>query len=104
MSFCCNKRQPGAQRFLLSVSSFSESAKLSVFLWIPAYIIPKIKSRLKGQIHKELYFVLCGDLNGKEIQRREDICICIADSLCCIAETNITLESNYAPIKTNKNQ
>ena len=31
------------------------------------------------------------DLNGKEIQERGDICICIADSLCCSAETNTTL-------------
>ena len=91
VSFCCNKQQPGAQLFLLSVRSFSESVKLSVFLWIPAYIIPMIKPRLRGQIQKELYFVLCGDLNGKEIQRRDDICICIADSLCCTAETNRTL-------------
>ena len=28
------------------------------------------------------------DLNGKEIQKRGDICICIADSLCCKAETD----------------
>ena len=34
------------------------------------------------------YPVLCGDLNGKEIQKREDICICIADSLCSTVETN----------------
>ena len=25
-------------------------------------------------------FMLCDDLNGKEIQKRRDICICIADS------------------------
>ena len=37
------------------------------------------------------YSVLCGDLDGKEIQRRRDICIHIADSLCCTVETNITL-------------
>ena len=30
-------------------------------------------------------------LNGKEIQKREDICIRIADSLCCTVETNTTL-------------
>ena len=29
--------------------------------------------------------VLCGDLNGKEIQKRGDICICISDSLHCTA-------------------
>ena len=28
------------------------------------------------------------DLNGKEIPKRGDICICIADSLCCTVETN----------------
>ena len=31
------------------------------------------------------------DLNEKEIQKRGDICIHIADSLRCTAETNITL-------------
>ena len=34
---------------------------------------------------------LCGDLNGKEIQKGGNICICIADSLGCTAETNTTL-------------
>ena len=33
--------------------------------------------------------LLCGDLNGKEIQKRGDICI--SGSLCCIVETNTTL-------------
>ena len=36
----------------------------------------------------EPYFVLCGELNGKEIEKRGDICIYIADSLCCTVETN----------------
>ena len=35
--------------------------------------------------------------NTKEVQEREDICM--ADSYWCMAETNITLESNYPPIK-----
>ena len=35
--------------------------------------------------------VLCSNLNGKEIQKREDICIHIADALCCTAGTNTTL-------------
>ena len=30
-----------------------------------------------------------GDLNGKEIQKRGDICV--ADSFCCTVETNTTL-------------
>ena len=43
----------------------------------------------------------CGDLNGKEIQKRVDICIYITDSLCCTVETNTTLSINYTPIKIN---
>ena len=39
----------------------------------------------------ELYSVLCGDLNGREIQKRGGICICITESLCCTVETNTTL-------------
>ena len=34
---------------------------------------------------------LYGDLNGKEIQKRGGMCICITDSLCCTAKINITL-------------
>ena len=30
--------------------------------------------------------MLCGDLNGKEVQKRGDICIHIADSHCYTAE------------------
>ena len=45
--------------------------------------------------------MLSGDLNGKEIQKRGNICIHIADSLCCTAETNTTLQSNYTPLKIN---
>ena len=42
--------------------------------------------------------MLCGDLNGKEIQKRGVVCICIADSLFCTVDAN-TLQSNYTPIK-----
>ena len=35
--------------------------------------------------------VLCGDLNGKEIQERGAMCIYIADSLCHTIEANTTL-------------
>ena len=37
------------------------------------------------------YLMLGGNLNGKEILKRGDICVHIADSLCCTAETNTTL-------------
>ena len=33
----------------------------------------------------------CDDLNGKEAPDGGDICICMADSFCCIVETNITV-------------
>ena len=46
--------------------------------------------------------MLCGDSNGKEIQKRRDICIhTMADSLHCTVETNTTLWRNYTPIKIN---
>ena len=35
--------------------------------------------------------MLHGDLNGKEIQKRGDICVHVADSLCCAAESNTIL-------------
>ena len=35
--------------------------------------------------------MLCGDLKGMEIQKREDPCMHVADSLCCTAETNTLL-------------
>ena len=35
--------------------------------------------------------VLRGNLNGNEIQKREDTCVRVADSLWCTAETNSTL-------------
>ena len=40
---------------------------------------------------QELYSVLCGDLNGKEVQKGGDRCICMAGSFCCTAETNTAL-------------
>ena len=46
--------------------------------------------------------VLCGDLNGKEIQNRGHLCTCITDSLCNTAGTHATLQRNYTPIKINK--
>ena len=43
---------------------------------------------------------LC-DLNKKEIQKREDvlICICMADSLCCAVDTNNILKQMYSNLK-----
>lgn len=40
----------------------------------------------------------------KLVQEGACICIHIADSPPCTAETNITLQSNYTPPKINKTQ
>ena len=40
-----------------------------------------------------------GNLIGKEIQKRETICIGTADSLPCSAETNKALQNNYTSIQ-----
>ena len=40
-----------------------------------------------------------GDLFGKEIQKAGDICIRMADSHCCTADSNTALLSNYTRIK-----
>ena len=53
---------------------------------------------------RELRSVLCGDLNGKEIQKRGDLCMHKADSLFCIVEINTTLQGNYTPIKIVKKE
>ena len=45
--------------------------------------------------HRGLHSVLCGDVNGEEIHEGGDICKRIADSLCCRAERNTTLQNNY---------
>ena len=46
--------------------------------------------------------MLCGDLNGKEIQKRGDMCIHTDDSFHCTVETNTTLLNNYTSIKKKK--
>ena len=54
--------------------------------------------------HRELYSVLCGDVNEKEIQKGGDICTHVADSLCCTAEIDTTLQNNYTKIKLIKKE
>ena len=39
---------------------------------------------------------------GRKVQGGGDICIHMADSLCCIAETNTTLNSSYTPIQNKR--
>ena len=47
----------------------------------------------------EFCSVLCGSLNGSGIKARMDtcICICMAESLCCLSKI-ITLLIGYTPI------
>lgn len=42
--------------------------------------------------------------NGKEIQGKGDICVCVADSFCCMAESerNIVKQVYSNPIKTKE--
>ena len=54
-------------------------------------LFSKITTQRTYYIAQELYSVLCGDLKGKEIQKRVDICIRVADSLCCTAEIDTIL-------------
>ena len=44
--------------------------------------------------HRGLYSVFCGDLNEKEIQKREDICKHATDSFCYKVETNTTIRNS----------
>ena len=61
---------------------------------------------VKGQLYSTGSSAWCSVLTwrgevgqvGREVQGGGDICIHKADSLCCTAETNTTLSSNYTPI------
>ena len=37
--------------------------------------------------HKEVFFMLCGSLDGRGVWGRVDTCICMVESLCCPPET-----------------
>ena len=43
-----------------------------------------------------LYSSLCSDLSAKEIQKRGDACICMADSLCYVIQTHRQKEKRAA--------
>ena len=84
-----------AWKWKVKVKSLSR-VPLFVTPWTAAYQAP-----LSMEFSRQEYWsglplpspnsVLCDGLNRKKIQKRGDIHIHIADSLCCTAETNITL-------------
>ena len=43
----------------------------------------------------------CSYLRGKEVQEGDDVCLCMANSVFCMAETNATSQSKYTLIKTD---
>ena len=59
-----------------------------LILWIKQ--ITKKKGEPTVQ-HRELYSMLRGHLNGKEIQKGGHTCIHIIDPLCCIRDINTTM-------------
>ena len=58
-----------------------------------------------GYVTQRAQLVLCDNLGDelgrgrREAQEGGDICLLMADSHCCMAETNTTLSINYPPIK-----
>ena len=52
--------------------------------------------------HRELCSVLCGSLGGRGALGRMDICICMAESLCCPPKTITTLLICYTPTQNKK--
>ena len=49
--------------------------------------------------HMDRCSALCGSLNGRRVWGRMNTDICMAESLCCLPETYITLLIGYTPIK-----
>ena len=45
--------------------------------------------------HRELCSLSHGSLDGRGVWERMDICICMAESLCCLPETMTTLLIRY---------
>ena len=54
--------------------------------------------------HVELFSMLCGSLDGKEVWRRMDTGRCMAKSLHCSPETMTILLISYTPKKKKKVQ
>ena len=52
--------------------------------------------------HRELCSVLCGSLDGRDVWRRKDTCVCMAESLRCPPETITALLIVYTAIQNKK--
>ena len=60
--------------------------------WNPPYIAGGyVKYCNHFEKTSNIYLMHCGVISGREIQKGGDICICMADSLCCTVEINTTL-------------
>ena len=82
MKYITNKNLLGSTENSTQYSAMTYMTKESKKEWIYIYVESK----------KEwIYIYVC-------------VCIYIYDSLCCTAETNITLKINYTPIQINKNK
>ena len=53
--------------------------------------LKQITSKRLPVWHRELCSMLCGSLDGRGVWRRMDICICMAECLCCPPESVTTL-------------
>ena len=51
---------------------------------------------------REFCSKLCGSLDGRGVLGKMDTCICMAESLCCPAETITTLLISHTPIQNEK--
>ena len=52
--------------------------------------------------HMELCSVLCGSKDRRKVWGRKDICICMAESLCCPPEITTILLIGSTPIQNKK--
>ena len=52
--------------------------------------------------HRELYSMLCGSLEGRQVYRRMDTCMYMAESPRCPPETITALLTGYTPIEDEK--
>jgi len=80
--------QPHCLQCLVFCYTLGKVSPKQYFFWI-CKLMEKWKNTNENVLYSRGNSVLCGELNGKEIQKRGDICI--SGSLCCTAETNTTL-------------